>query len=411
MPAKKKKSAAGSHDDFAAMMARKGKKEPKEEKWNGEQAGSVAPDGPRPIPLSDKACPSEDRSLDKQLKLSLCTNYGKVNCSALRRRIKATPELFSDEYNKRQNVLLKRPFHDELGINKIIFIFCDTQIKQCYHLPMWQEWKDDFDKIFQKLGIRTESVVRCLLAKMPAKAVIPPHHDNGKWVGWTHRMHIPIITNKHVRFMSGTTVETLKRFAFNPDVAMELNNAAKHAVYNDHGKEDRVHLIFDWIETDREAMLNPVMQLTTGQLCKQTRGRIETVDSPEELEESEEVVAARKEEINVKYAFVVKLAKAHSGPDACAIFNALLRKFYIQHIDGSYFWQATLDCLVPLEGDGSFSLDSPSDQQRGEALEYLKEPLLVLIRLVDPEMEKELLDAMSGGAQPSAGIFSEALMA
>jgi hypothetical protein len=417
MPPKKTKAAkkGGPDDDFAALMAKKGKrgKEPKEMGWNGEQAGLTAPDGPRPIPLSNKRCPSEDLSLEDRLKLPLCTNYGKVNCTSLRRRIKKIPELFCDEYNKKQNVLLQRPFHDQLGINKAIFIFCDNNMKQVYHLPMYQEWKEDFEQIWESIGIRPESVVRCLLARMPAKAVIPPHHDNGKWVGWTHRMHIPIITNKHLRFMSGPTFEDMERFAFNPDIALELNNAAKHAVYNDHGKEARVHLIFDWIEEDREELLNPVIQLTAGQLCKQQRGRIETVETEEELVETDEAAAARKERINAKYAGIVKLAKTLAGPEACKNFNENLRKFYIQHIDGAYFWQVTLDCLAPIKGsdEDAFPEDvGASDAERGGTLELLKEPLLDLMRLVDSEMERELAEAMAGGGG-YVGIFSGALEA
>ena len=55
-------------------------------------------------------------------------------------------------------------------------------------------------------------------------------------------MHIPIITNKKVYFSVGEEKKNLKSGEM-----WEINNSKKsHAVKN-NSKEDRIHLIIDWI--------------------------------------------------------------------------------------------------------------------------------------------------------------------
>lgn len=45
---------------------------------------------------------------------------------------------------------------------------------------------------------------------MPPGICIPPHHDTGYWVNYTHRLHLPIITSPdHVIFRIGPTVDSM----------------------------------------------------------------------------------------------------------------------------------------------------------------------------------------------------------
>jgi hypothetical protein len=91
-------------------------------------------------------------------------------------------------------------------------------------------------------------VVRCLLASMPPGISIPPHHDTGYWVNYTHRLHLPIITSPdHVIFRIGPTVDQMVRINFDEGSLIELNNQSKHAVDNCWDRH-RVHLIFDYVE-------------------------------------------------------------------------------------------------------------------------------------------------------------------
>ena len=55
-----------------------------------------------------------------------------------------------------------------------------------------------------------------------------------------HRTHIPITTNKSIKFMVGNEVKNLKE-----GEVWEINNADTHAVNNESDK-DRVHLIVDY---------------------------------------------------------------------------------------------------------------------------------------------------------------------
>lgn len=79
-----------------------------------------------------------------------------------------------------------------------------------------------------------------------------------------------------VEFRSGPLEESMQRFAFNEGTIVELNNAAKHAVYNG-SKEERIHLIFDYVEP-YHVILNR-KTLEPGCVCRQVRGRVEFVSS------------------------------------------------------------------------------------------------------------------------------------
>ena len=60
-------------------------------------------------------------------------------------------------------------------------------------------------------------------------------------------MHIPIVTNANVVFRVGPGPFHMLRYNFKEGICYELNNRAKHEVYNG-GDAWRVHLIFDWID-------------------------------------------------------------------------------------------------------------------------------------------------------------------
>ena len=156
------------------------------------------------------------------------------------------------------NVFLKRAFHDRIGVNKAIFCFCDDLFTTVYRLPWWHSWRNVLLPIFHQLHVRPESVVRCLLARLPPGAGIPVHHDTGRWCTRSHRVHIPVFTsaqsatakeNAQVQFSVGRHTSRMQPVAFTQGAAVELNNRAKHAVHN-HWPQHRVHLIFDWVELD-----------------------------------------------------------------------------------------------------------------------------------------------------------------
>ncbi|MEM7000242.1 MAG: aspartyl/asparaginyl beta-hydroxylase domain-containing protein [Pseudomonadota bacterium] len=85
------------------------------------------------------------------------------------------------------------------------------------------------------------TIIRAMAAKLTAGTTITPHTDNHPSFRSSHRVHIPITTNRKVRFMIDGRPHRL-------DVgqAYEINNQKRHSVING-GDEDRITFIFDYI--------------------------------------------------------------------------------------------------------------------------------------------------------------------
>jgi Aspartyl/Asparaginyl beta-hydroxylase len=84
--------------------------------------------------------------------------------------------------------------------------------------------------------------IRALLTRLPSKASIKPHIDDGESLKRCHRIHVPIISNPDSLFIVGN-----KRFHMPEGEMWEINNRRTHAVIND-GAEARVHLIMDYVQ-------------------------------------------------------------------------------------------------------------------------------------------------------------------
>ena len=87
-------------------------------------------------------------------------------------------------------------------------------------------------------------VLRAMAAKLPAGGRIAPHHDSMTSFKFGHRIHVPITTNKSVRFMIGGRPHQMEM-----GHAYEINNQMQHSVLN-AGKEDRITFIFDYMPKD-----------------------------------------------------------------------------------------------------------------------------------------------------------------
>ena len=207
-----------------------------------------------------------------------CCKRGEIDVSGIKRKlVEGGEDIWSDKLASETNVAVTRPAHDAWEIRKIIFIFCDDFLKRCYELPWWhmnKEWKELICPIFEQLKIPESKIVRCLLASMPPGLQIPVHHDTGYWVNYTHRVHVPIITDtSKVIFLSGADENNLKRIRFGEGEIIELNNQAKHAVHN-CWDQYRTHLIFDYVED----FAIERMQLRPGQQIVQTRRTIDLIE-------------------------------------------------------------------------------------------------------------------------------------
>jgi len=96
------------------------------------------------------------------------------------------------------------------------------------------------------------TIIRAVAAKLVAGGSITPHIDTLKSFAHGHRIHIPITTNKLVRFMIDG-----HPYRFEIGHVYEINNQKTHSVVN-AGKEDRINFIFDYVPADAAKEQNAV---------------------------------------------------------------------------------------------------------------------------------------------------------
>ncbi|MGH8091271.1 MAG: aspartyl/asparaginyl beta-hydroxylase domain-containing protein [Rudaea sp.] len=82
---------------------------------------------------------------------------------------------------------------------------------------------------------------RCLLARLPAGAIVPPHSDIGPYFLKTIRIHVPVITHEKVWMYCDGRV-----FQMQAGEVWALNNVAEHAVWNADATRPRTHMICDY---------------------------------------------------------------------------------------------------------------------------------------------------------------------
>ena len=209
------------------------------------------------VSFDDKRAPTEQgHSLSTG---TFCFLRGRSDVSRLKARLERDDDfVWSDEYATEHNVTLARPSHDGWGIRKLAFVFCDDFLHRVYRLPLWEDpsWRALIDPVLESCGVPRERIIRCLLASMPPRTVIPPHHDSGYWVPRSRRLHCAIKTNPDVVFLAGRTFDEMHRIEFKEGCVVELNNQAKHYVAN-LSDEYRTHLIFDYVDDRAEPYLLP----------------------------------------------------------------------------------------------------------------------------------------------------------
>ncbi|MEM0954867.1 MAG: aspartyl/asparaginyl beta-hydroxylase domain-containing protein [Pseudomonadota bacterium] len=100
--------------------------------------------------------------------------------------------------------------------------------------------------IINKHYMRGGTIIRAMAAKLTAGTTITPHTDAHPSFCHSHRIHVPITTNRKVRFMIDGRPHRME-----VGNAYEINNQKRHGVING-GDEDRITFIFDYIpgETD-----------------------------------------------------------------------------------------------------------------------------------------------------------------
>ena len=176
-----------------------------------------------------------------------------------------------------RNVTIHRPSHDEWGIPKIVLVFCDDFVERVFELPWWNQNDSPFRKAIQpildQLGVRSDRVVRLLLASLPPGTTIPIHFDSGEWVKSTHRVHVPVLVHEpdNILFRCGPD---LQRIPTRPGYIVEINNQSWHAVSN-CDSDYRVHLILDYVDDDSAKLPRQRFSLSKGEILRQTRRSVD----------------------------------------------------------------------------------------------------------------------------------------
>jgi Aspartyl/Asparaginyl beta-hydroxylase len=91
------------------------------------------------------------------------------------------------------------------------------------------------------------TIIRAMAANLLAGGRIHPHFDSHPTFRHSHRIHVPITTNKRVRFMIDG-----RPYRMQVGQAYEINNQKTHSVMNS-GSEDRITFIFDYLPPDHIA--------------------------------------------------------------------------------------------------------------------------------------------------------------
>ncbi|NCS23037.1 MAG: aspartyl/asparaginyl beta-hydroxylase domain-containing protein [Microcystis aeruginosa BS13-02] len=188
--------------------------------------------------------PKDQTDLASPKKTKTIRELGPVDISSIREYILDLPrEIWEFHDNDKPNKF------EKLGRTEhIVFKFIrdyDNHLDNFFY-PIWDEWKNRLEPILETAtkpyGYKEGDFSRIMLAKLPAGAKISLHIDPFKSSNYTHKIHIPIITNPGVEFWLER-----KRIHFLEGYAYEVNNKALHGGIN-RGETDRINLIIEYYE-------------------------------------------------------------------------------------------------------------------------------------------------------------------
>jgi|GEM_PF-953515 len=116
-------------------------------------------------------------------------------------------------------------------------------------LPLWETYKNILLPVLKKavepISYKNGFFPRVMFAKMLPGSNIPEHIDGSGSSGWiAHKIHIPIVTNQEATFSVKGKV-----YHFEKGKVYEVNNGAMHGAVNG-GETARIHLIFEYLDTD-----------------------------------------------------------------------------------------------------------------------------------------------------------------
>ncbi|MFK8020981.1 MAG: aspartyl/asparaginyl beta-hydroxylase domain-containing protein [Pseudomonadales bacterium] len=133
------------------------------------------------------------------------------------------------------------------AVNSVVLVFCNGW------QPIRVERRSGWDYLNEQVMPLANAIIeqhyqpggqflRIMVARLTVGGTIQPHIDQHPSFAVGHRIHVPLITNNAVEFVVDDQPVLMKE-----GQAYELNNLLPHSVFNG-GKEDRMHLIFDYMD-------------------------------------------------------------------------------------------------------------------------------------------------------------------
>lgn len=176
----------------------------------------------------------EHAALDKMALIGGCARLGlAVDAARLRAEVDALPPSFWGQsggrvgvHNPAQAIFLRghAPAEGNLPIG---------EREALSHLPYVRELVEE---------VIPAEPMRCLIALLPAGAVIAPHVDQADYFSKTIRLHFPVTTNENVWMFCAD-----RCYRMRPGEIWALNNSTVHGVVNADASEGRIHLICDFL--------------------------------------------------------------------------------------------------------------------------------------------------------------------
>ena len=176
---------------------------------------------------------------------------GEIDIAPLRDAVLALEQNAWDGNRQRQN-----DYDVHKQTESVILVFCDGPMEN-----LVVEKKEGWDllaetampvmhELIQRAYPPGGTIIRSMAAKLIPGGRITPHWDKHPSFRYSHRIHVPLTTNRRVRFMIDG-----RPYQFEVGQAYEINNQKTHSVMNS-GKEDRITLIFDYMPPDFRGRVN-----------------------------------------------------------------------------------------------------------------------------------------------------------
>ncbi len=172
-------------------------------------------------------------------------DWGELDTTLLRETILNQPDIAWDEDGQRQG-----DYDVHQQTKSIVMLFASLSWPQVTITKEkgWDRIAEVANPIMAEIIERFYppggTIIRAVAAKLVAGGNITPHIDSLKSFAHGHRIHIPVTTNKLVRFMIDG-----QPYRFEIGHVYEINNLKTHSVMN-AGKEDRINFIFDYVPAD-----------------------------------------------------------------------------------------------------------------------------------------------------------------